>query len=419
MKIFVQFASYRDPQLIPTIEDMLNKADNPKQFTFGICWQHDDTELDDIKKYEKKKNFRIKKYHYSESEGLGWARNITNTLYDGEELTLQLDSHHRFAEHWDTMMLEDYKQAQGLCEKPVVTTYCTPWEPDKNIFEPMPCVMHQYEFSQDKLLMSMPYHILDYKTRSKVLRTRTISGHFYLVDGKFIQDVPYDPDIYFGGYVEEVTLSVRAFTHGYDFWSPYRQYIWHEYTRNYRRKHWDDHGKNEHGKKASFERDIHARNKTRQLFGQEQHDIVIEEKYGLGKERTFQEFEQFGGFDFKKCRIQNYTLQSLKAGEPPNPLSWDDDIKNEKYSVPIILDMDKIDKDKTVKFIAVGVFSRFNQEIHRKDFFLADAPDTITGKDNKLVVGFEAEDKPVRWMMHPFYEETNAFGLTQEGTVTL
>ena len=31
-KIFVQLASYRDPQLIPTIEDMLVKADNPKIF---------------------------------------------------------------------------------------------------------------------------------------------------------------------------------------------------------------------------------------------------------------------------------------------------------------------------------------------------------------------------------------------------
>jgi len=38
-KIFVQLASYRDPQLIPTIEDMLAKADNKDQFVFGICWQ--------------------------------------------------------------------------------------------------------------------------------------------------------------------------------------------------------------------------------------------------------------------------------------------------------------------------------------------------------------------------------------------
>jgi len=410
MKIFVQLASYRDPQLIPTIEDMLNKADNKKQFTFGICWQYDDDELADIKKYDKKKNFRIKKYHFSESEGLGWARNVTNSLYDGEELTLQLDSHHRFAQGWDTMMLEDYEQAKSLCDKPIVTTYCTPWEPDKNIFEPVPCYMRQYEFSQDKLLMSMPHHILDYKKRNKVLRTRTISGHYYLVNGKFIEEVPYDPDIYFGGYVEETTLSVRAFTCGYDFYSPYRQYIWHEYTRNYRRKHWDDHGKNEHGKKASFERDIYARNKTRQLFGQEEHNIEIG-KYGFGTTRTLKEYEEFGGFDFKKCRIHPYTLE---AKEPPTPQDWDGYFNKKKYQYNITLDKAKINTGDKIKFVALGVHNKFNQEIYRRDFFEPDAPELFADKNYTLPLSFDSEEQPVKWVMYPFYEKTNTWGERQE-----
>jgi hypothetical protein len=412
VKIFVQLASYRDPQLIPTIEDMLDKADNKDLFNFGICWQYDEEENPDY--YKGKKNFRVKKYHFSESEGLGWARNITNTLYDGEELTLQLDSHHRFERGWDTAMLEDYEQAKTFCKKPIITTYCTPWEPDKNVFNPVPCLMHQYEFSQDKLLMSMPYYIQDYKKRKKVIRSRTISGHFYLVDGKFIEEVPYDPDIYFGGYVEEVTLSVRAYTHGYDFWSPYRQLIWHEYTRNYRRKHWDDHGKNEHGKKASFERDIFARNKTRQLFGQEQHDIEIDPNYGLGTTRTFQEYEQFGGFDFKKCRIQKYTLA---CKEPPNPLSWDDDNIKYQYKKSVKIDLNKINKNNKLKFIALGILSKFNQEIIRKDFFELDAPEVFKRNSDVLELEFDSEDPPSKWVMHPFYEDSNTWGERQEGNI--
>ena len=163
MKIFVQLASYRDPQLVPTIEDMLEKADNKDLFTFGICWQYDEAE--DTTVYDNKKDFRVKKYSYKESEGLGWARNITNSLYNGEELTLQLDTHHRFAKGWDTMMLQDYEQAQGLCKKPVVTTYCTPWEPDKNIFEPMPCYMRQY--SLVKTSCSCPCLIISWTTRNE------------------------------------------------------------------------------------------------------------------------------------------------------------------------------------------------------------------------------------------------------------
>jgi hypothetical protein len=39
-KIFIQIASYRDPQLIPTIKDCIEKAKNPKKLVFSIAWQH-------------------------------------------------------------------------------------------------------------------------------------------------------------------------------------------------------------------------------------------------------------------------------------------------------------------------------------------------------------------------------------------
>ena len=231
-KIFVQIASYRDPELLPTIEDMLKKAKNPENLVFGICWQYDSSEPIDM--FDGQKQFRISKHHYSESEGLGWARHITNTLYDGEEYTLQIDSHHRFVQDWDVICLEDFKQAKETSENPIISTYCTPFDPksEEKTWIPTPCLMSQYEFSGDRLLMSMPWYIQDYKERTKVIRARTISGHFYFTYGKFIEDVPYDPDIYFGGYTEETSLSVRAFTKGYDFYSPYRMVMWHEYTRN-------------------------------------------------------------------------------------------------------------------------------------------------------------------------------------------
>ena len=97
-KIFVQIASYRDPQLVPTIQDMLKKAKYPNNLIFGICWQYDESEPVDM--FDDNPNFRVAKYHYSESQGLGWARHITNTLYSGETYTLQIDSHHRFVQDW-------------------------------------------------------------------------------------------------------------------------------------------------------------------------------------------------------------------------------------------------------------------------------------------------------------------------------
>lgn len=400
-KIFVQIASYRDPQLVITIEDMLQKADNPELFSFGICWQYDESE--DISRYDKLKNFRIKKYHYSQSHGLGWARSECNSLYEGEELTLQLDSHHRFEKGWDTMMLEDYYQAKLFCSKPILTTYLTPFEPQQEKYDETPCLMSQYEFSSDKLLMSRPWYIGDFKTRKRVIKARTLSGHFFLVEGNFINEVPYDPDIYFGGYTEETTLSVRAFTHGYDFYSPYRQYIWHEYTRNNRPKHWEDHGTQasvgyKETKKTSGERDVFARNKTRQLFGQEDNKIEMG-KFGLGRVRSLHEYEVYGGFDFKNCRIQQFTL---KVNEPPNPPDWDNQFITQKRKVNCEWDISFFKKFnfKNPEVLTLGIQSSSGAELHRKDFTEKDYADFINFNTNNYSVEIESIDIPAKIVMY-------------------
>lgn len=402
-KIFIQIASYRDPQLVPTIEDMIAKAKYPENLTFGLCWQYDETEPVDM--FDGNPQFRVSKHHYSESQGLGWARHITNTLYDNEEFTLQIDSHHRFVQDWDVIVLEDFNQALMVAEKPIITTYCTPFDPtaDESTWNPVPCLMSQYEFSADRLLMSMPWFIRDYKEKKKVIRSRTLSGHFYFTYGKFVNEVPYDPDIYFGGYTEETTLSVRAFTNGYDFFSPYRMVMWHEYTRNYRPKHWDDHGKESQTKKTSGERDIFARNKTRQLFDTQNYGIDMGE-YGLGDVRTLHDYEVYGGFDFKKCLIQEYTL---KVKDAPNPSNWEEQFVREKYNINCEWDLDffKVLNFEKPKFLTLGIQNKTGIELHRKDFTIENEPDYVNLINNKFTIEIETSDKPTKYVMYLFDED--------------
>ena len=409
MNIFVQVASYRDHRLIDTITDMLDKANNPNIFTFGICWQYGEDE--DINKFDGLKNFRIKKYHYSESGGIGWARAITNSLLEDEELTLQIDSHHKFLNGWDTLMLEDYNQTKFLSDKPILTTYLTPFEYEKDIpLNPTPCLMSQYEFSQDKLLMSRPCYIPDYKNKNRVIRSRTISGHFYLVNSNFIKEVPYDPDIYFGGYVEETTLSLRAYTNGYDFYSPYRQYIWHEYTRNGRPKHWEDHGNEESigyemTKKTSLDRDIYARNKTRQLFEQEEHNIDLG-IFGLGNKRSLRDYEIFGGFDFKRCLLQEYTMQ---VKEPPNPPDWEKQFIIKKHDLKLSWDVDFFLKQniKSPKILTLGVLNSSDQELYRTDFFSEKDPDYLNLIKNDIQISFSSCSYPCKIVMYMLDDYNN------------
>ena len=366
-KIFVQIASYRDPELVPTIRDLIAKAKYPENLTFGICWQRDETES--LEEFTNDPRFRVMDVLYYKSEGLGWARNITQKFWKDEFYTLQIDSHHRFVQDWDMMCIEDYNQSLEFSKKPIITTYCTAFNPkdDYSTWNPTPCLMSQYEFSHDKLLMSMPWSIQDYKSRTKVIRARTLSGHFIFTQGKFCEDVQYDPRIYFGGYTEETSMSLRAYSHGYDFFSPYRMIMWHEYTRNYRVKHWDDHGhKTEHIKVTSGERDVLSRNLVRQLFGQENHNIPFG-VYGLGTDRTLRDYEVSFGFDFKNCRIQSYTLN---VNEPPNKGVWEEEFKLENYNIIINWDVDFFKNNVLdgYDFITLGITDKFNNNVYRFDF---------------------------------------------------
>jgi hypothetical protein len=250
----------------------------------------------------------------------------------------------------------------------------------------------------------MPYYIPNYKNLNKVIRARTISGHFYLVSGKFIEEVPYDPDIYFGGYTEETTLSVRAFTNGYDVYSPYRQYIWHEYTRNYRVKHWDDHGKEKHTGKTSGERDVYARNKTRQLFGQEDHGIDMG-KYGLGTIRSLRDYEIFGGFDFKNSRIQDYTLQ---VKEPPNPVDYENQFISKEYKLNCDWDINhfiKERKDSELEFLTFGIETQSGVNVYRHDFLPDKHPAQTNFTSSSFQASFRTIDKPYKVVMYAYWKD--------------
>lgn len=400
-KIFVQIASYRDPELVPTIRDLIAKSKYPENLTFGICWQRDDSES--LEEFVNDPRFRIHEIDYSLSAGLGWARNITQQLWRDEEFTLQIDSHHRFVQDWDVICIEDYNQALQYCKKPIITTYCTPFNPkdDPSTWNPVPCLMSQYEFSYDKLLMSMPWFIQDYKSRNKVIKARTLSGHFIFTQGKFCTEVQYDPRVYFGGYTEETSMSLRAYTHGYDFYSPHRMVLWHEYTRNYRVKHWDDHGhKTEKIKVTSGERDILSRNLVRQLFGQENHNIDFG-IYGLGTERTLSDYEVEFGFDFKKCRIQGYTL---RVNEPPNPGVWEEQFNTENYETRVEWDTQffKDNLKEGYEFITLGITDKFGNNLYRLDFKPDTNPSVFNYTYNSHVCRYSSDNKPSKLVMYGF-----------------
>ncbi len=82
MKIFIQVASYRDPQLIPTIKSALDNAKHPENLIFGIARQfHIEDGFDNLDEYRGDDRFRILDIPCEESKGACWARNQIQQLY--------------------------------------------------------------------------------------------------------------------------------------------------------------------------------------------------------------------------------------------------------------------------------------------------------------------------------------------------
>ena len=121
-KIFIQICSYRDIHLISTVKDLLLKVSDPLKLRVVIAWQHDNNEnIDVIKNLP---NVEVIDIPYTETKGVGWARNLLQQQYRDEMYVLQLDSHHKFVQNWDLICIQMIKELQEKgYKKPILTTY--------------------------------------------------------------------------------------------------------------------------------------------------------------------------------------------------------------------------------------------------------------------------------------------------------
>ena len=311
--IFIQIASYRDPELIPTLKDLLEKAENPNNFKICIAWQHaKEDEWDILDEYKDDVRFKIIDLDYTQSKGACWARNLLQQEYNGEKYTLQLDSHTRFVQNWDSILIDELEKLREKGhKKPMLTGYIPSYEPsnDPEGRVNVPWKMDFDRFSPDGNVHFLPASIDGYKKLDSPLPARFYSAHFCFTDGIFVKEVPHDPEYYFHG--EEISISVRSFTWGYDLFHLHKVVMWHYYTRKGLKKHWDD------DKKWGI-KNSKSHSKNRKLFSMDDEVYNSEEFgiYGFGNESTLVEYERYSGISFSNRAIQQYT-KDRKA--PPNP----------------------------------------------------------------------------------------------------
>lgn len=397
--IFIQLASYRDPQLVPTIDDLLVNAQFPENLT--ICVAHQYCEEDewhkDIDKYRDDKRFIIMDIPYLESQGACWARNYIQQQYDGEKYTLQLDSHHRFVVGWDTLLINMVKKLQKIGHaKPLLTSYISSFDPEKDpeMRVQEPWWMTFDRFIPEGAVFFLPSTIPNWQNLHLPVPSRFYSAHFCFTLGEFCLEVQHDPKFYFHG--EEISIAVRAFTWGYDLFHPHRVIAWHEYTRKGRPKQWDD-------DKQWGERNRIAHYRNRILLGIEGDCAPCAmkqlEPYGLGPFRTIADYEKFTGIRFKDKSVQQYTLDNNLA---PNPIIYDpEEYENSfqcVYKHCIDVGYDRV-PEEDYDLWALSIHDEQDTEIFRRDIQEDEIRRMKTDPDQycKVWVQFHYKGKPARW----------------------
>lgn len=298
-KIFVNIAAYRDPFLAHTIKSVLDNAKHPERVTFGVVWQYGDEEIKELP--FDKNQVRVLRVPALQSKGACWARSLAFELIQDEHFFWLLDSHLMVRKNWDELLLKQYFDTQD--SKALLSCAVSQWDPPVGFGKwhgkPNSRAVSVANAFVGPLLLQM-YEVRDeceLPELNSFLTACNLFGH-----SKWIHDVPYDPDLLFLG--EEISLAVRSFTHGYNHYATTVNMAAHKHDRHYRRVFSDDHPQ-------AFGL-LDARSNQRvesMLTGNTNVDLGI---YGLGTERTVEQYEKYAGVDFKARTFED----RAKTGRP-------------------------------------------------------------------------------------------------------
>jgi len=295
--IFIQLASYHDFELGKTMYDAIYKSSKFHEIHFGVHKCHYQEKEIFIPQYP---NLRLVESIAPENIGVGISRSIANSLYNGQDYYLQIDSHTRFEYNWDDSLIkliEEYKEL-GF-EKPLITMYPGTWRYNDNLKE---VIDYSLDISSTKFEDSPEYFENYLIPNQKAVAPqnwiyqKAIAGGFIFTTGDYAE-LGVNEKIMFMG--EEIVAAARAFTHGYDLLIPDKHYIYHLYyehnlvfQKSMRRHTWKDFPE-EWGRLEAISQaeivDILGNNRVG--------------PYALGTVRTLEEYGEYAGLDFVNRKL--------------------------------------------------------------------------------------------------------------------
>ena len=319
--IYVAISSYRDWQCSGTVEDVFRRAAHPERIRVGVVDQYDagvdgrcaapqvpcDADPDQVLcRYRD----QIDAYGMDASLGVGpvFARHIGHRMYRGEYFAMQCDAHVKFVRGWDVLLIQQWRAAGN--EMAVLSNYLSDVQGAID------------EVTGDSLIKSRPIMCrTDYEGQGDQRHLRhgqqpegvpgihgepTLQPYwaagFSFSRGHFVVQVPYDqhlPLIFQG---EEISIGIRGFTYGYDYYAPEHSVCFHMYAfgeNKAKRKKvpsfWEHQNLYKGVGKKSMKRLLGIIDMANPGVDRDQWLAIEEEKYGTGRVRSVQKFlDTFG-----------------------------------------------------------------------------------------------------------------------------
>jgi len=312
-RIFVNIASYRDPECQWTIKDLFEKAELPDRIFVGVCNQLIEAEdahcLQVVTRPEQVREIR---FDARESKGCCWARAQGQSLWRGEEYMLQIDSHMRFVAGWDEKLLA--MLAKLPSKKPVLSSYAPRyWPPDElETDRHVSMGVHHFYISGGVEMRPVSQPLAD--APPAPTPTPFACAHLMFGPAAIMTEVPYDPYIYFWG--EEILLAIRLWTNGWDIFVPNEVIVYHCMEFSGRPRHWDDTPRRGglNGRKPVAARRVHH---LLEIEHSDDPAVLSEiERYGFGTVRSLREYEAFSGIDFRRQLVNGKTADQIMVGDP-------------------------------------------------------------------------------------------------------
>jgi hypothetical protein len=285
--IFISIASYRDPDLVKTVMSAWNKAKLKNALFFSIVSQAEDDEHPDLS-FIPKNQINYIKFHWKESKGACWAREIASRNIIGT-FFFQIDSHSRFRDDWDVILKNSYKQCQSKWGRMIVLSnypdsYTINWDTEEDVLAEFSNFFRlRAEWDEQARMIAPRWEACEPIDFGHEVFFVSANNLFCL--SEIMKEVPYDSELYFTG--EEPSLALRFYTRGIKIINPPSRYMYTNYDRENgkRNLHWGDNQDSWwHLNQLSYQK------LAKILTG----DLTLG-KYGIGSFDLFKEYQEKTG----------------------------------------------------------------------------------------------------------------------------